>query len=158
MLEILAAIPLILGGHELGHFKAGREAGLSMRMQNGLVHSPAIIEENPTKFAKMFGGGFEGQDLAVGMMGDTKEARLVSGINKIGYSLFPNGINDSGGDVENMRGVKGKKARSVMQGALLLSGISDLLKSQGKGLGKNSDLKFFTSDEGTPGLMFSKRF
>jgi len=162
ILEILATIPLILGGHELGHFKSGREAGLSMRMQNGLAHSPAIIKDNPNEFAKMFGGGFEGQDLAVSLGNefgkDKKSSRAISGLNKIGYALMPKGINGEGGDVYNMRQVKGKKAEKVMQAALLISGISDMLKAFDKGLGPNKDLSFMTFDNGTPGLKFSGKF
>lgn len=154
--NIAMAIPLVFGGHEAGHFKAGREAGVSMTMKkNGFfAHT-----NDSNKLAKVFGGGFEGQDLAVALMGDTKAARGISGLNKIGYSLFPKGLTPGvEGDVALMGREKGKSAKRVMQASLMISGISDMLKAFGKGLPDNQDLKFMTTHTGAPGLMYSRRF
>jgi hypothetical protein len=157
--NMLMAIPLVLGGHELGHFKSGREAGISMQFRNNAA--TALNGDNNQK-ARMFGGGFEGQDLGIALgkeFGvDDKMPRLLSGLNKLGYGIFPNGLIGKKGDTSNVGRVKGKEAQKAMQAALILSGISDVLKSQGKGLGPNKDLSFWMSNTGAPGLKFTQRF
>jgi hypothetical protein len=158
--NIAMAIPLILGGHELGHFKGAREAGLSVKMKDGVAFAPT---NDPEKAAKFHGEGFKGQDLAV-MLGQEfglspKEAKLFSGAKKLGHALL--GSNSFKGiemDRQAMGRVKGKEAQKVMQGALLASGISDMLKAFGKGLPDNQDLQFWTSDTGAPGLKYTRRF
>jgi hypothetical protein len=154
-MDIALAFPLVLGGHEAGHFKTARDLGMSVQFRNNAA-TIAYDHDNDKK-ARFFGGGFEGQDLATKLMGDSDAALIASGLNKFGYALMPRGLMGEGGDVSNMERMKGRKARRVMQGALIASSIADILKASGK-MSKDMDLEFFTFRNGTPGLRYRKRF
>jgi hypothetical protein len=154
-MDIALAFPLVLGGHEAGHFKTARDLGMSVQFRNNAA--TIDFDHDNDKKAKFFGGGFEGQDLATKLIGDSDAALIASGLNKLGYALMPKGLMGRGGDVSNMERVKGRKARRVMQGALIASSIADMLKASGK-MSKDKDLAFFTFSDGTPGLKYVQRF
>ena len=169
--KIAMSIPLIVGGHSLGHVNAGDEKGYRVDIHPSTLSEKIIPNYRGEKGQEapvmpdnadrsyIEGGGIAGQDKLADTLGP--ESNLVNAIYKIGYLFgFPDLVTNEPGDFRRMEQFKGHTAKKVMQGAVLASAIEDLYKAKtGKGLlGKNSDLKFWTSDTGAPGLLYSKRF
>ena len=148
--ETLLALGLVMGGHEMGHnIEADRQ---NVPFKSGVVWK--ALTEDKKKLARIANAGFEGQDIVTGALGGTKlerPARLISGLNKIGYALKPGSFTGGTGDVKMIEQNRGKKARQALQGMLLISGMSDIFNTKKSfGIGQSS--------KGTPMLTFGGKF
>lgn len=171
---ILKSLAGIFGIHALGHVKSADEKGFFTKIDPATFSeklSPKIKGKGDKKYAVypdnnewgfIHGGGFEGQDVVKDFV-DTDDYRVANALYKLGYLAGVPDMVGAGtkGDFRLMGEAKGKKAKDVMKGSILLSSMADLYKAKtGKGLlGKNTDLSFSTDPKtGTPMLMYKKRF
>lgn len=100
--------------------------------------------------ARIAGAGFPMQD-TINRAREDKTQNAVNAFHKISYLI------NERGDLASIEKAKGKKARQTIEGALVMSALSDLSKAFGKtrtdrgfGIGQSS--------KGTPMLTFGGRF
>jgi len=167
--DIVMAISLVTASHSLGHVNAGDKKGYRVQVNPSTFsediypkirrNGETTVKLMPNRVDRSYieGGGFAGQDEIAGAMG--KKTRLVNSIYKFGYlAAIPDAINKEPGDFRRMEQYGGKSAKHVMQAAIAISAISDMLKAFDMGLPDNQDLRFWTSDTGAPGLQYTRRF
>ena len=155
--EILLALVLTGGGHEMGHINEADRLGVPVSFKNMEL---VAENENPEKSARIANAGIVSQDI---MSQASKGSRLekpthiISALNKLGYALMPGGIQGGMGDLRLLEKSKGKKARQFAQGALTVSAISDMLRAFGK-VKSDKGFSFGQSNNGTPMLVFGGSF
>ena len=157
--EIMMALGLVMGGHEMGHSNEADRLGVPISFDDNIVWKANTT--NQKKLSRIANSGFEMQDkLPKATKGSSidKPAKIISALNKLGYVIKPSGMTSGAvGDVRMIEKHKGKKARKVAQGALTISALDDILTAFGK---KKSDkgFKFMQSPDGTPMLGFGGSF
>ena len=93
--------------------------------------------------ARIAGAGFKMQDI-INLARNNKTQKAVNALHKMSY------LAKGRGDLKSIEQSKGKKARKMAQGALLVSSIADLMGSD--------KFRFGQSSNGTPMLVFRGEF
>ena len=81
--KLLLAMPLIAGGHEIGHQEAANHLQVPLEWDLPMWTTK---EKDPKKLSVLGGAGFRGQQGIVKALG-TSEANLVSGLHKLSYLI-----------------------------------------------------------------------
>ena len=151
--SLVAALPLMLGSHELAHDKEAGRLGVPMGWENRSGNLPGwkINTKDANEIARIAGAGFRGQDAvakALDGMDLGQAYRFLSALNKLGYIAFPAGLGSSKlGDVDTMNKAIGK---SGLQAGLAGSALGDIYKAYNPK--SPVDINFWQSERGTPGL------
>ncbi len=141
--EILLALALTGGGHEMGHQVEADKLNQPMDWQETNWTTPASGED----LARISGAGFEMQDTLNQATGSSVMGK-INALHKLSYAALDRG------DLSSIEKSKGKTARKVAQGSLVASAISDLLRKPGSNYG----LKYGQSSKGTPMFVLGGRF
>jgi len=156
--DIALALLLTFGGHEMGHQLEADRLNVPMSFDNKMI---AIAHtQNPDELSRIANAGIEGQEIISGAVSDTKReksVRFFSALNKFGYAFIPGGIQGGKGDIRLLEQSKGKKARYVAQGALIISATSDFLIAFDK-IDGAMGLIYGQSKHGTPMLILRGNF
>ena len=141
--EILLALMLTGGGHEMGHQVEADRLNQPMDWQGTNWTTPASGED----LARISGAGFEMQDTLNQATGNSLMGN-INALHKISYAIKDRG------DLSSIEKSMGKTARQVAQGSLMASAISDFLRKPGSNYG----LKYGQSDKGTPMFVLGGQF
>ena len=137
--EILLALMLTGGGHEMGHQVEADRLDEALDFNGTQWTTPA----NGDNLAKISGAGFAMQD-KIGDARDDKTQNVVNGLHKLSYVLTDRG------DLKSIGKTKGKTAKKVAKVALAVSAIDDIFGDSRFGFGQSST--------GTPMLTFGGKF
>lgn len=157
--SLLALYALLDSGlvHPQGHVIAGKENNIPVEIDYK-TKTENWKTKDKEKDSKINAGGFKYQGLLADALDGSKineESRTALALYKFLYPLLVDKVTSgkSKGDIKNLE--NSSDSRNV-KGLLYLSALSDLYRArnpEGNGL-----LKFTTFDNGTPGLIYERKF
>lgn len=156
--DIVAAYLITSGAlHPYGHVAEGSKHEIPVRVNyRDLAESWDLNAGDSRAQSDMLGGGFSMQDRVSRSMPEGKEAESLAIANAINKVLYMGGAHKLGsgkrGDIERMKEESGNKRVNLY---VLASALADLDKARNPK--RNWDLSFTTVD-GAPGMMYSKKW